>query len=325
MGLTFLLLFHFTYFLVIAYFVWGLPQLNFRSAKFKLHVIRNIRKYTLGVSVFSVIGVFFPILDKLFVSKYFNINILGYYSIVSMLGMGITQLIYPITSALFPNYTKLHFQNKSSASYYEFRFAFQLVGALSITFVSIFYIFSKEILFVWTANNILFENVSHIIFPFFIGILFYSFQIIPTLCISAIGDTKRLNIISLITIVLYLLLLTLSLGHDRIEYVAYAWMVSNIVLYILSWSLIKKITWRISFLKLFLMDMIMPLGVAVLSIFFIKCFNITLNTNNKWMFIVQLILAFLAIFLLVVQVNFVLKKKITLTISKHMQNLRFYK
>ena len=323
--LIFLFLFHFIYFLVIAFYVWQIPELNFKKAKFKGYVFKNIKKYTLGVSILSICGVFFPILDKVFVSKFFNTTILGYYSIVSMIGLGITQFIYPITSALFPNYTKLYFQNKFNASYFEFRFAFQLVGTLSITFVTILSFYSKEILFVWSSNNILYENVSQIVVPFFIGIFFYSFQIIPTLCISAIGDTKRLNLIMAVTLALYLLLLTVSIKFEKIEYVAYAWMISNMVLYFLSLSLIKKITLRISLFRLFFWDMVVPLCVAISSILFIKYFFVNLSINNKMIFILELTSLFIFVFIVVSQVGFILKKRLFNLMFRYVRNLRIYK
>jgi O-antigen/teichoic acid export membrane protein len=313
--LIFLVVFYFIYFLTIAFFVWKIKLLNFFEGRFKKEILINLKKFMLGVSIISLLGVFFPIIDKFFVSKIFSLETYGYYVILNSIGFGVTQLVYPITSALFPNFTKLYFQKKNNASFFEFRFSFQLVGSLVISFLSIFYLYSQEILFVWTHNNTVYEAIKINILPFLIGLYFYTFQIIPSLCVTATGMTIKLRNNLIFTFLIYSFLLIISINYSTLEYISYSWMVSNMILFMLNIKLITVIEFRKNILKYIFIDIFYPTLAAIIFIIILKYYAYKLNNGNLFFFICQLSIAFFILFILLLQFNYVLKKRIYNTIK----------
>lgn len=320
--LNFLIALYFLNLIVIAFFVWKIKVLHFVRGKFRKQILIRIKKYTVGLSVLSLFGVFFPILDKLFVSKFFSLEIFGFYSIITMIGLGVTQLIYPITSALFPRYTGLYVKNKLIASYYEFRFSFQLVGTLIISFISVFLLFSKDILLAWTNSDTLYDNINIILLPFFIGIYFYSFQIIPSLCLTATGSTKRININFFVVTSIYFFLLSFSSSLNKIELISYSWMIANILLFVLNFISVKKIIFRVSLFKLLFCDVIVPTTVAIILILILRSIEFKLYNSSILIFILQLGFTFLIFFSILTQFNFLLKKTLKVKLSNYVRDIR---
>jgi O-antigen/teichoic acid export membrane protein len=307
---VFLVIYYFFYFVTMLVLVWKIKYLNFREGYFKKDVLYNLKKFIFGVSIISLLGVFFPIIDKFFVSKLFSLEIYSYYTIVMTIGFGVTQLVYPITSALFPSFTKLYFQKKIEASFFEFRFSFQLVGTLVISFLSIFFLYSQEILFVWTDSNVVYDRVKPIILPFIIGLFFYSFQIIPSLCVTAAGLTKKLTNNMIFVVVIYFVLLIISTFFEVLEFISYSWMISNIILFLINISLIKEIKFKSNYNTFIVQDVVYPTIASLVLIFFVNYFDFNLNIENPIFFLCEVFLLFFLFFAYILNFNFILKRRV---------------
>ena len=68
---------------------------------FDRSLLKNIRTFSLSVAIYTLLAAGYPMANNFFLSGIFDLNKFGYYSLVFNLSLGITQIVYPISSAFF--------------------------------------------------------------------------------------------------------------------------------------------------------------------------------------------------------------------------------
>ena len=129
--------------LMLIYNIWGTNNLEFLKAKFSFKIIKTLKNYILGIGFYSIIGTLYVIIDKLLISKIFLTSELAYYSLISMATLSIVQLVYPISSALFPKFVENYKKGKIDECFVVFRKGYQLIIILVFSFSSILFFFGK--------------------------------------------------------------------------------------------------------------------------------------------------------------------------------------
>ena len=219
--------------MVYSILTWKNIQFKRTLPKIDLGILSILKKHVLTASLFSIIGVLYMNTDKLFITKYCGLDNFGIYSIVSTMGLALLQVIYPMTSALFKEYSFALSKDKHVLAEYQFKRIYQFATIISFTFLSIILVFYRDLILIWTNKNILVNELSNIGIPFFIGMLFYSLHNILIIPMIIKSDLFKLNLLYsvawIVSLIGYSLILPKSsslLGASII------FCCSNIVLYI---------------------------------------------------------------------------------------------
>ena len=246
--------------------IWRTNSLDFWKAKFRFDILKKSKTYILGIGFYSIIGTLYVIIDKLLISKAFLTTELAYYSLISMATLSIVQLVYPISSALFPKFVEYYKKEKIIESFHIFRRGYQLIMVLVFSFSAILVLFGKSIILIWTQNEIITENSIIYLKPLLLGTVFYCLHILIVSIYTALGKTKLVNIVYIITFSLYVVLLSFSLLENNLLWIAYSWLLSNIILMLLSVVLAFKLLGYTRF-KLFIkQDIVLPLLIFLIIV-----------------------------------------------------------
>jgi O-antigen/teichoic acid export membrane protein len=193
--LLYLALFHAFYLGTIAYLTWRKNGLKRSQATWDSEALKSIGKFSFGASFFSIVGVLFTVTDKFFVSKYFTLELLGLYTVISILGFSATQVIYPITTALFKQYSFYYFRMKVDISNFRYRYAFHLLSVFILTFTGFCITFQDTIILLRTQDAKKVAGLKHVGPPFLLGILFYAWHNVAIIPLTIRGVVKQLNLL----------------------------------------------------------------------------------------------------------------------------------
>jgi O-antigen/teichoic acid export membrane protein len=226
---------------LLVFSVWKTTNLSFIKAKFKKEILIDTRKYIVGIGLFSILGTLFTLLDKLVISKFFLASELGYYSLVSAMSLALLQLVYPISSALFPKFVENYTNKKFEDCYLIFKNGYQLVIFLVFSFSSCLIICKEQILLIWTQD----EAVTSLSLPYFnpvlIGTVLYSLNVLILSLYTALGKTKMLNYLYATVFIIYSTLLLFSAYNNNMLWIAYSWIIANFIILVVSFVLISKL------------------------------------------------------------------------------------
>jgi O-antigen/teichoic acid export membrane protein len=279
--------------------VWFYCGLEPSGAKFKLTELKSIWKFALSASIFSILGVFFTLVDKIFVSKNFSLEFYGYYTILSTIGFASTQVLYPITNSYFVLHAEFFQRKKHIYSFVKFRIAVKYILFFLLSFYSFLTVFQDEIFYLWTKNRELVNSIQSIGFYFFVGLFFYGMHNIMLIPLLVMKKIRRVNIVYSITLFIYIILLFMGNETKVVESVVYSWAVACFILFILmSFSLFYKNTFyrsSSSFLSYIVSDYLRPLTVAAFFFIILRLINFLLpiqcgSSFLSWFFLPSIFL-----------------------------------
>ena len=129
----------------------ALPNTGAR-ARFRKYLLREIWRFTAGLSGIGILAVILTQMDKIVLSKMLPLETFGYYTLASVIASGFFVIIGPFFLAIFPRFSQLVAARAESQIKPLYHHGCQLMSVvlLSIAITAIF--FSREIIFLWTRN-----------------------------------------------------------------------------------------------------------------------------------------------------------------------------
>lgn len=283
--LTFIYLFNTS---LLIYNLWSFGGLSILKSKFKIKILKKSKKYILSIGFFSIIGTLFVLLDKIVISKFFLISDLGHYSIVSMMTLALLQIVYPVSSAIFPKFVENYTKGEDEKSFQVFRKGYQIVITLLFSISSVLIFFKEEILFLWLQSEFV-ANESVVYFNSLLyGTIFYSLHVLIISIYTSIGITKPINYLYLCVSFLYIILLTISVFENNILWVSYSWLIVNFILLLGSFYLGVKILGSKRMFHFFINDFILPTLILVLISIFSVFYDLPKLTTLKTIIIIAI-------------------------------------
>ncbi len=172
--------------------------------KFNKNIFKKIWRFAGGMLLISLVAALNTQMDKIAISKFLPIESLGYYTLAVSIAMGIVVVVNPISIALLPRFTALYSIGKNEEASKLFHKINLFVAILTFSMMANISFFSKELIWIWTGDIKLAENVY-----IYLPILAFSFsmlalQIIPYNISIANGYTKLNNILGLFSLIITL-------------------------------------------------------------------------------------------------------------------------
>ncbi len=169
---------------------------------FQFKQVLRIWKFAAGMSAISILVVILMQLDKVILSKLLTLESYGYYTIAGFLSIGLTLLIRPVFSAIYPRLTQLvarKDENQIKTTYHD---SCQLMSVIIIPLALMVSFFSKEILYLWTNNIVVAENAYKVLSILIIGTALNGLMNIPYALQLAHGWTKLTFHMNLVAVVI---------------------------------------------------------------------------------------------------------------------------
>jgi O-antigen/teichoic acid export membrane protein len=134
--------------------LWRNLPASDHSPRIDLGHIKKIWRFAAGVSATSLVTFSLSQMDKLFVSKLFSLEIFGYYTLANTLSNALKMASSPIFTAIFPRLTKLIALNNIEGLKTLYHKSCQLVAVIILPVTMVFSLFSYNLIFLWTGNEV---------------------------------------------------------------------------------------------------------------------------------------------------------------------------
>ncbi len=210
--------------IVVSYGVlWRkLPKMR---GRFRLHELKGVKGFALGVSMTTVLSMALTQCDRLFVSYLFPLKVFGYYSLAATLASALYYFVIPITCAYFPKFTELTEEKALGRCYHQ---SSSLLSMLVMPIAAVGILFSGEILHIWTRNI---ETASEVA-PFF-SLLCFGYLInvmvqLPYYLQLSFGKTDIFLKQNLISLLIYAPFIYVLLKVFGVMGAPYMWIALNV-------------------------------------------------------------------------------------------------
>ncbi len=245
------------------------------SVKIEKVVFDKIKNFAGGMLLIAVVLAVNTQMDKIAISKLLSLESLGYYTLAIALSQGLVILVNPIATALLPRFTALYSEEKVLDVTKLFSKFNLIVSILVFGILANMMFFSYNLVWVWTGNQSLTQNVYQIIPIVAFSYAMIALQVLPYNIAIANGYTKLNNILGIVSLVITLpgyWIATTKYGVLGAAYVfcAVQFITTFIYIYFINAKFLK-----INFLKTFcvkqlLLPFLLSLTVAYLFSLFIE-------------------------------------------------------
>jgi O-antigen/teichoic acid export membrane protein len=164
--------------------------------------MHRVWKFAGGIMLIGVVAGLNTQLDRIVISKYLPIDILGCYTLAVSVSQGLIFLTSPVTIALQPRFTTLISEKKNNGVDSLFKSLFYFVSIIVLT-VGVNILFNAEkVLWVWTGNKELAIEGAKYLFILILGSIALAYQVIPYCIALANGYTLLNNYIGIASLLI---------------------------------------------------------------------------------------------------------------------------
>jgi O-antigen/teichoic acid export membrane protein len=166
--------------LIVMYFKLKkvLPQNGYKS-KISINVIKRLWKFASGVAVTTLFGTLIAQADKVILSTFLSLKTFGLYTVASVVGKSLGNVISPITLAIRPRLTIIYEQGNEKELIEFYHKSAQLMSIMSFPIGVVLVLFSKDILWIWTGDMELVNEIWLIVSLLVVGTLLNGMMHVP--------------------------------------------------------------------------------------------------------------------------------------------------
>jgi O-antigen/teichoic acid export membrane protein len=153
----------------IRWLLWRNLTLASHRPIFRASTIQSTLRFASGMTGISITSVILTQTDKIILSKALTLNDFGLYVLAGTLASGLYMFISPLFSLVFPRFSSLIHSEQDSKLKDLYLSSAQTMAALIIPSTLLIAIFPLEVLYVWTGNIGINQEISWILALLIIG------------------------------------------------------------------------------------------------------------------------------------------------------------
>jgi O-antigen/teichoic acid export membrane protein len=227
-------------FITTRYYLWSFIKSNYVN-KFQFEILKTVGKFAGGMMLMSIIASLNSQIDKILISKIFTLKEFGYYSLAGMLSQIPVIIITPIALALLPRMVKLITNKKQTDLIKLFHSNSYIIASISSAGAISIFIFTHQLVFVWTKDMNIANNIDQVTRVLLIGNIFLAFQYMPYHLAIANGHTKTNVNAGIITVLLIIPAIMFFVKKFQLIGATFPWLMMNILAFLyLGYILINK-------------------------------------------------------------------------------------
>lgn len=245
-------------------FYSGLPRSRSKiSFETKINIVKNVWRFAAGNMAISLAALVIAQTDKIVLSKMISLEEFGYYSLSTLIAStALVMLVNVVSKVAYPQFSRivaLHDDLGLRKAYHQNS---QLVSVLIVPTTFILAFFSREILFVWTANETMAIRSSLLLTLYAIGTGLSCLMWIPYYAQLAHGWTRLALYKHLIAIVFFVPFLIVSVYKYGAVGGAASWVALNSIYLIVYIGLMHRRILVGEMARWFLQD----IGIVVVAV-----------------------------------------------------------
>jgi O-antigen/teichoic acid export membrane protein len=251
--------------LVTAAYLWrNLPKAQSRS-RFRRDLWLGIWRFAAGMTGISLVSLILMQTDKIILSKMLTLEDFGYYNLAGTVAGGVTIVISPIFTSVFPRFSELVSQGEEKKLADLYHNSCQLLSVLLIPLGVTLSLFSQDILLLWTGNPVIAEKAHWIVSLLTIGTSLNGLMNVPYALQLAYGWTKLALYINIVAIALLIPSLFYLTGKYGSIGAASVWAILNSGYVLIGIRFMHLILLKGELTRWYFQDILRPLAGALLG------------------------------------------------------------
>lgn len=292
----------------IGYFVWTLTLFiifhkvfptNYVKFKFSFDLIKDLIPFAKGLFFISIFSVLITQFDKIILAKLLPIEQLGIYGISAIAASTVQYYAIGFYTAMFPKFSSLSSSNQNGDNQLKtlFNEVTMICAILTYTTMSIYVVYSFELIFLWTNNMEIVKASQNIIIVLTIATAFHS----QSSLFLALQLSKKQTLIPIVkNIMILTILIPISIFFVKnygVIGAAIAWLIVSALSLIFEPLITYKKILGKGFSEWFIVSNLLPLSVSFTMVYLIS--NILPKIENQWISLFEIITVFILVLITV--------------------------
>lgn len=211
-----------------AILLWmSLPKAT-SKARFEKALLKDIWRFAAGLTAVAFLGLLLNNLDKIVLSNLLSLEAFGYYTLATTIATSLYMIVIPIYSAAFPQLSQLVAVGDEEALKKSYHRSCQIMAVIVLPIALVIALFAPEILWLWTGNQQIVENVHLPLSLLVIGTALNGLMNVPYALMLAYGWMKFPFYQNLIAVAVIVPLLIVAAGFFGMVGAAASWIVLNL-------------------------------------------------------------------------------------------------
>lgn len=220
-----------------------------RRSRFDLGELRRVTRFAGGMFLGSVLSLLLTQIDKVIVSKLLPLDQLGYYMLAATAAGGVSQLINPMNTAIYPHLTQQVTGRDQAGLAATYLRSCEWMAAVIVPTALLLAFFPRPVLILWTGNDALTQTVAPLLTLLAIGTLCNGLMTLPYMLQLAHGWTGLAVRINLVAVLLIIPVILWAVPRYGVIGAAGAWLVLNtsyvlIGAHVMHRRLLPEVKWR---------------------------------------------------------------------------------
>jgi O-antigen/teichoic acid export membrane protein len=235
-----------------------------KQAKFDLDKLKNVWRFTAGMSGIALTALVFTQLDKVILSKILGLEEFGHYMLATVVVSGLYVLISPLFNVIYPRFSALVVKGDTERLVELYRLGTRTLVTMLFPIAMVLAFFGEDLVHVWTDDPVIATSVAPVIALLVIGSALNGVMYFPYALQLAYGMTwipLTINLVLMCFLVPTIIFLAQEYGALG---GAMAWMIAEVVYVLLGPWLTHRYILKGLALKWFLQDVCLPLASTLL-------------------------------------------------------------
>lgn len=176
---------------LMSFALWkALREQAAQPARFRKELLVQVWRFAAGVSGISLITLMLTTLDRVLLSRLLTLENFGYYILAVNTASGVTMLVGPIFTAIFPRFSFLVSQGNDQALRKLYHQSCQLMSLLLLPIATTLCFFSYPVISLWTGNTHTASRIYIMVILLVIGNTLNGLMNVPYALTLAFGWTR---------------------------------------------------------------------------------------------------------------------------------------
>lgn len=202
--------------------------------------IRGVLKFSLSLAFSNSVWVLVTQTDKLLLSRLLPLADYAHFTLAVLVASGVTLISGPISLALQPRLTKLSAEGNDDGMIRLYRNATQMVGVIAIPAALMLGFFAEQVLWAWTGDAHIAREAAPVLTLYALGNGILALSAFPYYLQFAKGDLRLHLIGNALFVVLLVPALIWAVWSYGVAGAGYAWLCTNLVLFLLWIPLVHR-------------------------------------------------------------------------------------
>jgi O-antigen/teichoic acid export membrane protein len=197
------------------------------APRFSMHAIRGVWNFAAGLTVIALLSLLLMQADKILLATLLPLSEYGYFTLAVTATGVLALMILPVYNVAYPRLTELVTSLDRVALAREYHRFSQLLAITVLPTALVFYVFSKEIVFLWTRDAVTTQVVAPILSVWVLGSALNGLMHIPYAAQLAHGWSKLTIVVNSVAVLLSMPALIFFVPRHGAIAAAWIWVAIN--------------------------------------------------------------------------------------------------